>query len=50
MNLMFRFGTKVGSGTGVVRLVPLRKNAGKATDDSGKFRASMKLNRGHTPC
>ena len=37
VNLMFKFGTKVGSCTGVVRLVPLRKNAAHATDDSGRI-------------
>ena len=39
VNLMFKFGTKVGSCTGVVRLVPVRKNAGNATDDSGKIQS-----------
>src|SRR6266511_2648260 len=39
VNLMFKFETKVGSGTGVVRLVPLRKNTGNATADFEKVQS-----------
>ena len=43
--LMFKFGTKVGCGTSVLGLVPLRKNTGNATDDPGKWVKSNEMGR-----